>query len=302
MASTSVYEVECDMSNVLMDFSNATAGVVEGAARFVVAVNGRDRGGSSGIIVRPGVVVTAEEALDRDDDVGVILPDGQETKATVVGRDATTDVAVLRVDGANDAAPAAAAMPKAGAFVIGVGRSGKDVLAALGSVALVGEAWRSSQGGLIDAMIRADIELRWATEGGALVDAEGKLVGMPVFGPRRRVLAIPHTTIMRSVEHILAHGSVMRGYIGVNVQPVSADGGPNRGAIVVGLDDKGPAKKAGVLLGDIVVTWDGDVVSGARNIIDRLGPSSVGQDVRLGLTRAGNPVEVSVKVATRPVA
>ena len=290
------------MSNVLKDLSDATTAVVETAARFVVAVNGRERGGASGVIVRPGVVVTAEEALERDEEVAVILPNGQEAAAIVVGRDPTTDVAVLRVRGADVAEPAEGAIPKAGAIVIAVGRVGKDVVAALGSVAFVGEAWRSSQGGTIDAMIRADITLRPATEGGALVDAEGKLVGMAVFGPRRRVLAIPHATIVRAVDHILAHGSVVRGYVGVNVQPVSTDGESGRGAMVVGLDGDGPAKKAGILLGDIVLTWNGDAVNGTRGIINRLGPSSVGQGVKLGLSRAGNPVEVSVTVAARPAA
>ncbi len=290
------------MANILKEFSDATTGVVEAAARFVVAVNGRDRGAASGIIVRPGVVVTAEEALERDEDVTVVLPEGQEAAATVAGRDPTTDVAVLRVSGVDIAAPVAAATPKAGAIIIGVGRVGKDVVAALGSVAFVGDAWQSSQGGVIDAMIRADITLRPATEGGALVDAEGKMIGMAVFGPRRRVLAIPHATVVRAVDHILAHGSVARGYVGVNVQRVSADSDSTGGAMIVGLDADGPAKKAGLLLGDIVVTWNGDAVNGSRAIIDKLGPSSVGQQVKLGLSRAGKPVEVSLTVAARPAA
>jgi len=127
------------MSNVLKDFSDATAGVAEATARRVVAVNGRDWGGSSGIIIKPGVIVTAEEALEHDEDVDIVLLDGQEAKATVAGRDPTTDVAALRVGGADLAEPPAAAQPRAGALVIGVGRVGKDVEAALGSIAAVGE-------------------------------------------------------------------------------------------------------------------------------------------------------------------
>jgi S1-C subfamily serine protease len=290
------------MSNVLRGFSDATTAVVQAAAQRVVAVNGRDWGGSSGIIVKPGVVVTAEEGLERDDEIDVILPDGKEAKATVAGRDPTTDVAVLRVSGAGLAEPKAAALPLAGAIVIGVGRVGKVVVAALGSIALVGEAWRSSQGGLIDARIRVDITLRRATEGGALVDAEGNLVGMAVFGPRRQVLAIPHSTVMRATEHILLHGSVVRGYVGVHVQPVAADAGSPAGAIVVGLDPEGPAKKAGIIIGDVVLTWDGEPVNGTRTIIEKLGPTSVGQSAKLGLSRAGKAVEVSITVAPRPSA
>lgn len=290
------------MSSVLKDFSDATTAIVQAAAKRVVAVEGRDWGGSSGIIVKPGVVVTADEALERDDEVGVILPDGREVKATVAGRDPTTDVAVLRISGSDLTEPKAAALPLPGAIVIGVGRVGKDVVAALGSIALVGEAWRSSQGGLIEARIRADITLRRATEGGALVDAEGNLVGMAVFGPRLRVLAIPHATVLRATEHILLHGSVARGYVGVHVQPVAADTGSPAGAVIVGLDPEGPAKKAGVIIGDIIATWNGQPVTGMRSIIERLGPTSVGQTARLGLSRAGKAMEVSMIVAARPSA
>jgi S1-C subfamily serine protease len=290
------------MSTILKDFSEATAALVQAAARRVVAVNGRDWGGSSGIIVKPGVIVTAEEALEHDEEVDVILPDGREARANVAGRDPTTDVAVLRVKDVDTGVPVAAALPRPGAIVIGVGRVGNDVAAALGSIALVGEAWRSSQGGLIDARIVVDITLRRSTEGGALVDAEGNLIGMAVFGPRRRVLAIPHATVMRATEHILAHGSVVRGYVGASFQPVAANSGASSGAIVVGLDPEGPAKKAGVILGDLVLTWNGETVNGTRSIINWLGPSSVGAGARLSLLRAGNPVEVSLTIAPRPSA
>ena len=251
-------------SQVLQDFSNAAIDLVATTAKSVVAVHGREWGQASGIIVKPGIVVTAEEALDKDDEIEITLPDGSNAKATLAGRDPSTDVAVLRFEGgdATVAAPVAAT-PKAGGLVIAVGRNGKDSIAALGVIAYAGDAWRSSQGGLIDQMIRADIALARAAEGGPLVDAEGRLIGMAVFGPRRRVLAIPHATIVRASEEVLAHGSVGRGYIGVSVQSVRVDGeGEGRGAMVVGLDPEGPAKQAGVLLGDILLTWDGEAVSG----------------------------------------
>ena len=290
------------MSSVLKDFSDATTALVRETARRVVSLNGRERGSLSGIVIAPGIIVTAEEALERDGDVEVTLPDGQAATASVVGRDPTTDIAVLRVSGADIAAAPGAARPEAGAIVVGVGRVGKDVVAALGSLAHVGDAWHSSHGGLIELMIRADITLRPATEGGALVDAGGNLVGMAVFGPRRRVIAIPQATLTRVSEHILAHGSVARGYVGVSVQAVAGADQAGPGAIVVGLDQDGPAKSAGILLGDIVRTWNGEPVTGTRSIIDRLGPSSVGQVARLALSRAGNPVEVSVTVAARRTA
>jgi S1-C subfamily serine protease len=291
-------------SQVLKDFSDAIAGVVETAARSVVAVHGREWGQSSGIIVKSGVVVTAEEALDKDEEIEVTLPDGATVKTTLAGRDPSTDVAVLRFDGGDAVvtSPIAAA-PKAGSLVISVGRNGKDSIAALGVVAYAGAAWRSSQGGLIDQMIRVDIALARASEGGPLVDAEGNLVGMAVFGPRRRVLAIPYATISRASEEILAHGSVGRGYIGVSVQSVRVDGeGGGRGAMVVNLDPEGPAKKAGLLLGDIILTWNGEAVSGTRSVVHRLGPGTIGSTIKLGVSRAGNPSELTLTVGERPSA
>jgi S1-C subfamily serine protease len=291
-------------SQVLKDFSDAAVGLVESAGKSVVAVHGREWGQSSGIILKPGVVVTAEEALDKDDEIEITLPDGATAKATLVGRDPSTDVAILRFEGgdAKTEAPVAAT-PRAGSLVFSLGRNAKESIVALGVIAYAGPAWRSSQGGEIDRMIRADIALARAAEGGPLIDAEGKLVGMAVFGPRRRVLAIPQTTIVRAAEQVLAHGSVSRGYIGISVQSVRVEGeGEGRGAMVVGLDPNGPAKQAGVLLGDILLTWGGEAVSGTRSVVHRLGPGTIGSSVKLGLSRAGSPTELTLTVGERPSA
>ena len=289
---------------LLKDLSDAAVGLVESASQSVVAVHGREWGQSSGIIVKPGVVVTAEEALDKDEEIEVTLPGGTRVKATLAGRDPSTDVAVLQFTGGDAKVETpVAATARAGSLVFSLGRNGGESIVALGVIAYAGPAWRSSQGGEIDQMIRADIALARAAEGGPLIDAEGKLLGMAVFGPRRRVLAIPHATLLRAADQILAHGSVNRGYIGVSVQSVRVEGNDgDRGAMVVGLDPEGPAKKAGVVLGDILLTWDGEAVSGTRSVLHRLGPGSVGQSIKLGLSRAGTKTELSLTVGERPSA
>src|SRR5262245_14239499 len=110
---------------ILKDFSDATVALVESAAKSVVAVHGREWGQASGIIVKPGVIVTAEEALDKDEDLELTLPDGSSAKATLAGRDASTDVAVLRFEGGDpSAAPPPPATPKAGSLVLSIGRNG----------------------------------------------------------------------------------------------------------------------------------------------------------------------------------
>lgn len=286
-------------TSMLASLSGALAGLVEENAGRVVAVHGRQQGTASGIVLRPGVAVTAEETLERDDELELTLPNGATVPATLVGRDPSTDVAVLRFEGdvpvAAEPVPAAA---RAGAIVVAVGRNPAGPIAALGIVAHAGPAWRSSQGGEIDALIRADLALSGAGEGGALVDAAGGLIGMAVFGPRRRVIAIPTATLLRSAGRILAHGNVSRGYLGVGVQPVRSEDG-SQAPMVVSVDPDGPAKHAGVLLGDILVSWNGEAIAGARGIVDRLGPDSVGAAVELGILRAGARASASVTIGGR---
>ncbi len=289
----------------LAAFSDAIAAIVEQTGRQVVAVHARHGAPASGFVVRPGVVVTAEETVEADEAIEVTLPDGRRMPATLAGRDPTTDIAVLRVEGLEAGeAIAAADNVRAGSIAIAVGRSGASTLSATGTVALAGEAWRSSQGGMIDALLRFDIRISRSVEGGALIDAHGRLIGMAVFGPRRRVIAIPAKTIDRVVGRILAHGSVSRGYVGLGVEPVRlpAEGGEeaSRAAIVVSVDPDGPGKAAGVILGDILRSWNGEPIAGPRGLVNRLGPESVGAEVRLGLVRAGNSHDVMLKVAERP--
>jgi len=284
----------------LSGLSEALSSAVEKAAPQVVAVHGRDRVAASGFILKPGVVVAAEETIERDDAIEIGLPDGSTVPATLVGRDPSTDIAVLRYDGAaaGEALPRGPA-PKTGSLLLAVGRRNGSVVAALGIVSTVGPAWRSSTGGSIDAFIRADLGLTRQAEGGVLLDAAGALVGMAVFGPRHQVIAIPANTIDRVAEEILKRGSIVRGYIGVGVHPVQAGDANGRAAMVVSLDPEGPAKAAGLELGDILTAWNGEPLTGPRSLVDRLGPGTGGTTVELGVSRGGKPTSVRVAIASR---
>src|SRR5262245_12132548 len=192
-----------ESANPLVAFSDHTAQIVERIAGSVVAVHGGARWSSSGIHWRSGVAVTAEEALERDDDIKITLPGGRQVEASLAGRDPTTDVAVLRfqADGL-PIAPIADVSLRSGQVAMAVGSHEGAPLAALGIVALAGGAWHSRRGGTIDSLIRLDLALHAAGEGGALVDAEGRVAGMTVLGPRRRALAIPTSTINRTVDQL----------------------------------------------------------------------------------------------------
>jgi S1-C subfamily serine protease len=294
-----------------LQLSQHLASIVASISRSVVAVHGRaGRTPSSGIVWQPGLAVSAEETVERDTDLALTLPDGSLVEATLVGRDPSTDIAVLRFAAAGSAAPAPvgsgpfASDPRPGHLAVAVGRSGGDVIAALGIVSLAGAAWRSSQGGLIDARLRIDARLPIVAEGGALVAADGRLIGMSVFGPRRRVLAIPAATIDRTVQAIGDKGHIARGYLGVGLQGVplaAADGAEaRRAAMVVTIDPAGPAKTAGILQGDIIVALGGAPVTSLRSLYRQLGPDTVGRSTSIELIRAGASTTVDVTIAARP--
>ena len=286
-------------SSPLEQFSTAIAGIVAAASRSVVAVHaGRSR--ASGFAWRDGLVVTSDEALPDDDSVTVLLPGGASTPATVVGRDASTDIALLRIEGtalppiALDAAPASA-----GAIALAVGSLGGSALSAAGTVSLAGPAWRSLRGGEIDSRIELDLALRRSAEGGVVLDARGRGLGMAVFGPRQRVLVIPAATIERVATTLERHGRVPRGYLGLALQPVKLEA-EGIGAMVMGVAAGGPAAAAGMRQGDVIVAWNGQPVRHVQSLLRALGPASVGTVVVLSLRRAGEPAEARLSVGERP--
>ena len=293
-----------------LQLSNELAALVAAAAQSVVAVHGGGRRPSSGIIWQPGIVVTAEETIVRDADLALTLPGGNQVPATLAGRDPSTDVAVLRYE-ATPAPKAFATTPfatdlRAGHFAVAIGSAEGEAVATLGIVALAAGAWRSRQGGQIDARLVIDARLPTIAEGGALVSADGSLIGIPVFGPRRRVLAIPAATIARVVPIIEDRGHIRRGYLGVGLQrvPLAAAEGAEarRGAMVVTLDPAGPAQAAGILQGDIIVRLGGSAVTGLRSLYQQLGADAVGKKMAVDLIRAGVHKTVDVTIAPRPQA
>src|SRR5439155_8413505 len=205
----------------LLTFSDHAAELVERTAGSVVAVQSGGRWPSGGIHWRSGVIVTAEEVLERDENIKLTLPGGRLVEASLAGRDPTTDVAVLRFQ--PDGLPVAAttnAAPRAGDLVLAVGNHEGSSLAALGIVALAGGPWHSARGGTIDNFIRLDLALSPVGEGGALVGAHGQVMAMTVLGPRHRAIAIPASTVERAVDQLLARGQVFRGYLGAGLRPL----------------------------------------------------------------------------------
>ena len=292
----------------LLSLSNDLAGAVEHAAPAIVAVHARRRLPSTGIHWRPGIIVTADHTVSMEDDITVTASDGRSLPATLAGRDPGTDLAVLRVPEMGSAAATLGddAALKVGHMVLALGFGPR---ASWGVVSAVGPRWRSPRGGDIDRLVRLDLVLYPGFSGGPLVDAAGRVVGLNSSGlARESRLAVPVTTVSRVADELLRKGHVSRGYLGLAMQPVRLPE-PLRaqlgltsdvGLIVVTVQHDGPAARAGVLLGDVLVALDGTPVSDLEDVQGRLGSERIGTVVTVGVVRAGGRAEVRITVGEQP--
>jgi S1-C subfamily serine protease len=286
-------------SSPLLALSTAFADLIRAAAPSLVSVQS-NRSHSTGFSWRPGLIVAAENALPDDGEVSIVTHGETGSRAEIVGRDPSSDVALLRTTRTDLAkAPAAADAPAAGSLAVIAGARESAPTAALGVVSFVGPQWRSLRGGVIDARIELDAALTRSSEGGLALDAEGRALGMAVFGPRRRTLVIPMATIDRVADQLATKGRIARGYLGLGLQPVKLEAG-GIGAMATSVDAKGPAAASGVRQGDIIVAWNGEPIRGVHHLVRALGPDSVGASVKLTLRRAGEPVEVTLTIGERP--
>ncbi len=282
--------------NTIESWSKDLRQLVRDWAGRVVALHNDEGPPASGIAWRKGYVVTADEAVG--DRVGIVAADGREITAELVGRDPSTDIALFKAD--VDPSPfelAAAVEP--GDFALAIGRGATSELAATGIVAETGGEWRSSLGGTIERNLRFDLALPRRAHGGAIVDATGRLIGLAAFGPRRTTIAIPAETVTRITDQLATSGTIRRGYLGVQLHPLR-DGQRRAGAIIVKLEPGGPGAAAGLLVGDSIVSWNGDTVAGVREIFRHLGPGSAGTKVALGILRADQPATIDIVVGERP--
>jgi S1-C subfamily serine protease len=280
----------------LTSLSSALADVVARTAPSIVSVHSH-RSRSTGFVWKPGLIVTADEALADEGDAQIVLADGNTVAATIVGRDHTTDVALLRADTAIAPVKLAATVPALGALSVVVATNRDTPSAALGMVSVSGKGWRSLRGGEIDARIELDVRLRPSQEGGLAVDASGGVFGMAVLGPRR-VLVIPTATIERVAAQLETRGRIARGYLGLGLQPLRLDDGI--GAMVMSVDKEGPAAAAGIRQGDVIVAVNDQKLSGVRALLRTLGPASVGRVVDVAVRRGGEPASFRVTVGERP--
>jgi S1-C subfamily serine protease len=298
------------MTEVLRNLSDGLAETVEMAGPGVVRVEGRRRLPASGVVwSSDGAIVTAHHVVERDENIGVGLFGAETTPATLVGRDPSTDLAVLRVE-ATDLTPPTWAEPeglRVGHLALGLGRPGRSVQATLGIVSALSGSWRTPAGGEVDPYLQTDLVMYPGFSGGPLVDVNGAVLGLNTSALLRGIsLTVPTTTVRQVVETLLAHGRVRRGYLGVGAQPVRLPAdladklGQETGLLLVSVEPDGPAGQAGLMLGDTIVTLDGQPVRHMDELLALLGGSRVGTSAPLHFVRGGQAQELTVTIGERP--
>jgi len=276
--------------------------VVGKVGKSVVAVDARPRFGSSGVFWRPGIVVTAEHTIRREEEIEIVLADGAKAPATVAGSDPGTDLAVLKVEGHSGDAPALSqGDPAVGNIALGISRSpDSGVNATMGIVSAVSGSWRTWRGGRLDRYIRLDLTMFPASSGGLVVNTSGEAIGIATSALSRIAgLAIPVSTVNRVVDEILSRGHVARGYLGVGLQPVELPD-HHKGLIVLSLEPEGPAAKAGILIGDVLISLGGAAVADTDDIQTALEGHKVGEKIDASVVRGGANVTISIAIGERP--
>jgi len=299
------------MSAELIELSNALAQATERAAASAVAVHTEPRGSSSGVVWRSGIIVTAEHALRRDEEIQVTLPDGHVAAGALVGRDPSTDLAVLKCAEATGAVAAFGDVAglKPGNLTLVVGRTrASGPVAALGVVSLVAPERRTWTGAALAPYVRLDVALQPTAVGGAVVDAHGRAVGIatPRFA-RFGAIAIPAPAVDRAVDTLLRKGHIPQGYLGVGLQPVrlpdalcqSLQRSEKTAAIVLEVEPASPAHKAGIVIGDILVALAGHPVARLEDVHAQLHGEAIGQQLALEFVRGGAVQEVNIVVGER---
>lgn len=290
-------------------FSEMLAAAVDTAGGSVVRVEGRRGRPASGTVwASDGTIVTTDHALGDDDQALVTLADGRELTAAVVGRDPTTDLAVLRVGASDLSVPAWRELEglRVGHAVLALGRPGRTVRARFGILGAAGGEWRTPYGATVARYLEPDVARAPGFSGGVLTDASGRAIGVNTAGLLRgTVVTVAGPDLRRVVDSLVAHGRIRRGYLGIAAQrvrlPRAAQTSEQRsGLLVLGVEPDSPAERGGVLLGDTLTAVGGQPVRRFDDLLGALGEDRIGTAVSIRVLRAGQVLDLSVSVGERP--
>ena len=296
----------------IKQLSQALEHAVKRAATSTVLVNARRRMPASGIVWSgDGLVLAAAHTLERDDEITVGLPDDREVPATLVGRDAGSDLAVLRMNGgtAEPVERADSDSAAIGHLVLAVARPAPGgPMASMGVISARGGAWRTRADAAVGGFLRADLTLYPGFSGGPLVDQSGRTLGMNTSHfARGGGFAIPIAAAQPIVEALISHGRVRRAFLGASSQPTQLPnalaakvGGQRDGLLVTAVEEGSPADGAGLLIGDVLVAMGGNPIRDTDDLLTALAPERIGALTKLTVLRGGDPTELTVQLGARP--
>ncbi|MBD2156156.1 trypsin-like peptidase domain-containing protein [Leptolyngbya sp. FACHB-16] len=294
----------------LSAFSEELANAIAQAATTIVALPS-GRFAISGVHWRSGIVVTTIDAVRCREELELLLPNGEALPARVVGSDPGTDIAVLRVEASNlpTVELGESDTLRVGHLVLAVGRSDDGNIRASSSIlSSLGGPWQSWTGGHIDCLIRPDIRPFPGFSGSPLLDTQGQVLGINTTHSRGRfAITIPTATVNRVVDQIVQGGRVMRGYLGVGLQPVelptqlkqSLNLTQEAGILIVSVEADSPAERAGLLIGDILLTLEGEAIASPHALRSQLRPDRIGQSITAQIIRGGQLIELPVTIGGR---
>ncbi len=297
-------------TNILAALSDAMADAAEKAGAATLLVSARRRMPASGVAISPNLVLTAEHVVERDDDIRILLPNGSELGASLVGRDPGSDLALLRLERAAAVAAQAASRPaRVGQIVLALGRPDSGgIQASLGVISAMGGPVRTGRGGLLEQYIRTDAIPYPGFSGGPLVDAEGRVVGINTSGLSRGAsLTIQAELAWKVAETLKQHGRIRRGFLGVRSQPVEVSVTQQAalgreqasGLLLVGVERGSPADSGGLLVGDILVAINSQPVSDPDELLALLTGEVVGKPTPVQVLRGGQPATITVTIGER---
>ena len=293
------------MNDTFSALSSQLAHAAEQASASVVQVYARRRP-VAGLAVAEDLVLTPAQHID-DDVVVVRRGDGHTTEGTVLGRSPGTGLAVIRVPGLGVPPARPAAEPQVGHLAVAVGRTWSGGLFAnFTSVVVVGGPLRTGRTSEIARVIRIGSAPHGATTGGALADGDGRALGIITSAAiRGTTVVIPIDLAMAAAADVTAEGGARQGFIGISSTavnlPARQRAGRNQdyGLLVTGLVEGSPADDAGLLVGDIIVGFEGAIVQEPEQLVMRLRGERVGKPATLTLLRAGAAHDVPVTVGER---
>lgn len=271
--------------------------------------NGETNLGSGVIVSAEGYIVTNAHVIDKADEIVVVLSDGKKAKATIVGADVESDLAVIKIE-LDHLVPITI---KTEAVQVG------DVTLAIGNPFGVGQTvtqgivsatGRTGLGmNTFENFIQTDASINPGNSGGALVDANGELIGINTMiysrsgGSMGIGFAIPTDTVQKVMNDIISTGKVSRGWLGIEVGKVAQDPTSleeKKGVIVAGLTANAPAQMAGVLVGDIIVAVDGLPINDSNTLIQTIAKKAPNSPIVLEIVRAGKLMQLTATLGQRP--